>query len=994
MFLRTTLILVCGVSLLALPGVAQTGSGPASAVAKAPQAAATSGTRVHGTITDPDGELIPGATVTFTPAKGNGTKVISGSDGTYSVNVAPGTYTLLVTMPGFAAYSALNLKIPAVPSTTVDASLKIGEQTQVVNVDATTVQVSVDPDSNASSLVITGKDLEALSDDPDELQAELTALAGPSAGPNGGQIYVDGFTGGQLPPKSSIREVRINQNPFSAEYDKLGYGRVEVFTKPGTDKLHGSFQMNGNPSQFNTGSPLEAGTYQPPYHTIFMFGSLTGPLSKKASYSIGGSHRDIEEDQYTNATVLAPGVTPTTNCTIVACTQAFTASTYFPQVRTDINPRIDLALGDKNTLTMRYQFVQNNATDDGPGGFNLPSYEYNSSSQSNIVQISDTQNFNSKVINETRFEYEREHTAQTAANNSPTISVAGAFTSGGYAGQNQTDHQDHIEIQNYTSVQLKKNFLRMGGRLRTNREAQDSRANTNGTFTYTGLTNTTTNTTNTYQSGTPSQFTYTAINVPNVEYLLSDLGLYAETDWKARQNLTISYGIRFETQNHLNDHHDIAPRASFAYGLGKSKSTPKTVIRGGFGMFYDRFGQGQVLTLAREGVSTNVVSAYTLDTVPTGCTPSALATCVADAMASGATTSTTYQAASNLRTPYVSQFAIGTDQQLGRFGTLSVNYLHTQGVHQLATQNIGYPSPNTAQPIIITPTTTFPSTYQYFSEGAFKQNQLIMNARVQTTRWLSLFGYYVINSAKGDSSGAGSFISTPYDIQADYGRTGYDVRSRLFLAGSITLPHYIQISPFLQAQSGNPYNITEGQDINKDSIYNDRPYLVPAGTAGAVSISGCGTFLSRAPGSPAPPAGSTITPINYCTAAALYTLNFRLTKTFGFGPSTVKPVSPGQGGQGQGGPGQRQRGGGGGGGGGGRGGGGGGGPFGGGSSTGKRYNLAFGLQAQNVFNNEDLSNPVGTITSQDFGKSTQLAGGQFTTSNALRRISLTASFNF
>ena len=123
--------------------------------------------------------------------------------------------------------------------------------------------------------------------------SELTALAGPSAGPNGGQIYVDGFTGGQLPPKSSIREIRINQNPFSAQYDKLGYGRIEVFTKPGTDKIHGNFQMNGNPSQFNSANPLATG-YQPPYHTIFMFGNLTGPLSKTASYNVGGTYRTIQ----------------------------------------------------------------------------------------------------------------------------------------------------------------------------------------------------------------------------------------------------------------------------------------------------------------------------------------------------------------------------------------------------------------------------------------------------------------------------------------------------------------------------------------------------------------------------------------------------------------------------------------------------------------------------------------------------------------------------
>ena len=181
-----------------------------------------------------------------------------------------------------------------------------------MQVTAQTAQVSVDADSNASSTVIKGKDLDALSDDPDELSSELTALAGPSAGPNGGQIYVDGFTGGQLPPKSSIREIRINQNPFSAEYDRLGYGRVQIFTKPGTDKLHGFFQMSGNASSFNTGNPLlnanlspgQTPITQPPYHTIFMFGDVSGPLASNSSFTLGGSHRSIQDNSIVNATVL------------------------------------------------------------------------------------------------------------------------------------------------------------------------------------------------------------------------------------------------------------------------------------------------------------------------------------------------------------------------------------------------------------------------------------------------------------------------------------------------------------------------------------------------------------------------------------------------------------------------------------------------------------------------------------------------------------------
>ena len=1001
MSLRKALILGFVCSLVALPGISQApqtpqtpASGPAAtAPAPAPQSAApqvatsqagtpqsgtkTTSTKVHGTITDPDGELIPGATITLTPAHGNATTATSGSDGSYTVNIAPGSYTLLVAMKGFASYSMLNLKVPAVASTTVDAKLKIGEETEVVNVDANAIQLSVDPDSNQSATILTGKDLDALSDDPDELSSELTALAGPSAGPNGGQIYVDGFTGGQLPPKSSIREIRINQNPFSAQFDKLGYGRIEVFTKPGTDKIHGNIQVNGNPSQFNSSDPLATG-YQPPYHTLFLFGNLTGPLNKSASYNLGGSYRQIQDDQFTSATIPIPVSGSTTLCapgdtTCISSANNYQVSTYYPQTRADFNPRVDLALGDKNVLTTRYQYVKNDATNAGIGNLTLPTAGYNSSQTSNILQMSDTQTFSPKLINETRFEYEREHVQDTALSALPYLSASGNFNAGGSSTQNNSDHQDHYEVQNYTSLQLKKNFIRFGGRLRATREAENTEGGTNGSFIYSSLAN--------YMAGTPSQFSITQVNNHKIGDTDTDLGVYLETDWKARQNLTVSYGFRYETQNHLADHHDIAPRASFNYGLFGGKGAPKTVLRGGFGLFYDRFQQSNVLTLETEnGVNTTV---YTVNNPQAGCSPSAsnfITACGATAAAQ-----TLYSAASNLRTPYIVQFAGGADQQIGRYGTISVNYLHSQGVHQLATQNIAY-VPGASE--------HGAPHNQFFSEGVFNQNQLVINGRVQTSKRISLFGYYSLNSAHGDTSGAGADITTPGNIANDYGRTTFDVKNRLFLAGSITLPKYIQFSPFMIAQSGNPYNVTTGTDNNGDSYFNDRPDIVTGvATNGNTikSIAGCGTFAQ-----PGVVAGASVAPINACTGPTLFTFNFRLTKTIGFGPSTAPKPTGGSGSH----NGSGSRSGGNGGGGGGRGGPGGGGPGGGpgfgggGSNTGRRYNLSFGLQVQNLFNNEDLSTPQGVLSSGSFGQSTQIAGGPYTTSSALRRISLQTSFSF
>ena len=523
--------------------------------------------------------------------------------------------------------------------------------------------------------------------------------------------------------------------------------------------------------------------------------------------------------------------------------------------------------------------------------------------------------------------------------------------------------------------------------MRTTREAQNTGDNTNGSFLY--------GTADEYIAGTPAQFSITEVNNHKIGDTLADLGMYAETDWKARQNLTVSYGFRYETQNHLGDHHDIAPRVAFNYGLFSGKGAPKTVLRGGFGMFYTRFAQANVLTLEADNGTNETI--YTVDNPGAGCTPGTATagggTAAANLIAAcNATpqTQTTYSAATNLRTPYIVQFAVGADQAVGKHGTLSVNYLHSQGDHQFASQNVGY---NFASPSASTP------TYQYFSEGGFKQNQLIINGRVQTGKAISLFGFYSLNSANGDTSGPGSFPSVPGDLKADYGRTTFDVKSRLFIGGSITLPKLIQFSPFMIAQSGNPYNITTGSDNNLDTIFNDRPYLEASGytsptpvAAGQVSpvqsIAGCGTFAQ--PGSQS--AGAKLVPINYCTGPALFTFNFRLTKTIGFGKSTAVKAENGQGGPPPGGmPPGGGRGGPPGGGGGGRGGPGFGG---GGANSGKRYNVAFGVQVQNLFNNEDLATPQGDLASSEFGKSTQLTGGPYTTTNALRRISLQASFQF
>ena len=774
---------------------------------------------IKGEVKDQFGGLIVGAIIQLnTENKKTHTTTTDKSGKFFFETLLTGKYTLRVSADGFAEHvKTFEINSEKTPTFSIVLYPTVKENVEIAQNSEIDV---LDSEKLAGTQVLGKKEIEDLPDDPEELNEELQNLATSSgSAPGNAVVTVDGFLNeGRLPSKSAIREIRVNPNLFSAEYDFPPFrgGRIEITTKPGLGKFVGSTFFNFNDDLLNARNPFaetRAKTQTKRYG--FQIGS---PIIKNRSgFFVDFEKRDIEESSTVNAITLDDNF-QTTN---------FIANVPNPQRLMIGSVRNDWQLNKNHTLIFRYNFNSNKIKGQGIGGITLPNRATDYKQIENVFRFSETAVINATTVNEFRIGLTLRKTRQNATSKEPIISVAGAFTSGGSQLQNFSLKEKDLEISNNLITEVGKHFLKIGTQIFNYRADEFRRENQNGTFFFGGteiIEGDSTifisgleqyrRTVLSLQGGVPTRFSVN-LGEPFVSTNQWLFAAFIQDEWRLNKKVLISLGLRAESQTLPADEIRFAPRLSIAYSPDKKQNW---AIRARAGIFYQRINDALALTSERlDGTNQERI----LIDNPTFPNPF-LGGATANQISVHRTLDT------NLKAPGSLQMRVELQRKLPQGWSISSSYSLTRGWSQFRSRNINAPIVDSTNPNPLTAPRPFgvdENILQFESSGKLRGKVLYIGVNQNAYKKFSINAGYLNFDFKTDTDGAFSFPQSSYDFVGEWATPFWLERHRMFLSSRINLPWKLRLSSSINAASGNPFNITTGQDNNGDGIFNDRPNI-------------------------------------------------------------------------------------------------------------------------------------------------------------------------
>ncbi|MBI3046748.1 MAG: TonB-dependent receptor [Acidobacteria bacterium] len=751
-------------------------------LASVPLAAQGNDAQLRVTVIDQTGASIPSARVRVTTAAGVAREADVDQRGQTTLTALPiGPVELQVEAGGFSPHAAR-------------ATLRRGANNQTVTLYIAGVQEEIvvtgpaagDTRGNALTTTLEEGEIAQLSDDPDELRAQLEALTGGA----GAVFNVNGFRGGRLPNRDEIRQIRFRTNSFSADNHEAGRVQVDIITRPGLTEWSGNANFGLRNDVLNARNAF-ARTETPEQFRRFTAG-LRGPLVRnRTSLRIGvDGNRSFDS---TTIVALRPDA-------------RIADQVKRPFEQTNVTVGLEHGLTTSQTLRLEYRRSEDERRNLGVGDFNLVERAFSRASTEHRVRTSVQSVFGRSALNELRVQWNFQENASRSVSDAPTVIVIDAFSSGG-AGVASEGSTRALEIGDDFDVNVgRRHAMRVGMLFEAGAYRNLDARNAAGTFTFGSL--------EAFLAGRPNAFTQ-RLGQLRTAFSQYELGVYWQDDFRINRALSLSVGVREELQTNVGDAMNLMPRFGFTFTPRRARLT----VRGGYGIFHDWYESSlHDQTLRVTGAADAQRDLLILDPGY----PDPAGGVAATILGSGRV-----QASPDLRMPYVHQASIGLERPITQNLTFQTSYNRIRGRNQLRSRDVNAPDAFGIRPEPGVGTVT-----QIESTGRSAGDRVNANLFYRVPQRRMFMGAnYTWAKVRNHADTPLSLPADSRNPDAEWGPSSQDVRHRFNAMMNVGLPLGVRAFVNASAQSAAPYTTITGSDDNRDGVSNDRPAGVGRNTA-------------------------------------------------------------------------------------------------------------------------------------------------------------------